>query len=62
MAYDLFNINNGNKTFVLRFASLDAAKAHAVSLFGDIVGEDEDGECIDALTNQGFVLAFEPAN
>ena len=61
MAYNLFNINNGHKALVLRFADLDAARAHAISLFGQIIGEDEDGDCIDALTNQGFVISFEPA-
>jgi hypothetical protein len=62
MAYDLFNISNGHKAQVRRFDSLAAAKAHAVSIFGNIVGEDEDGDCIDALTEQGFVICFEPAN
>lgn len=62
MAYDLFNANNGHKTFVLRFSSLDAAKVHAISAFGNIVFEEEDGDCIDAATDRGFTICFEPAN
>ena len=34
MEYDLFHCTNGTKSSVLRFPSYDAAKAHAIGMFG----------------------------
>lgn len=61
-AFDLFDCNRPmTKTFVLRFATLDAAKAHAVQMFGSFIAEetDEAGN-VDIFTERGVILAIEP--
>lgn len=59
--FDLFDNTAGiAKVQVLRFASVEAAKNHAASLYGEIVGCDEDGEILDLFTNRGFILSIEP--
>lgn len=61
--YDLFHCTTGNKARVLRFKSYDAAKAHAVGMFGEFVAEQSDVEsmyhAVDILTVRGEILAIE---
>jgi len=58
--FNLFDCTAGRKVLVLRFASVEAAKAHAVELYGAIAGEDQEDGYIDLLTVRGAVLAIEP--
>ena len=61
--YDLFDCTTGPKARVLRFKSYDAAKAHAVGMFGDFLAEVSDVEAlyhaVDIFTVRGNILAIE---
>jgi hypothetical protein len=62
MSYDLFDCNRPmTKVLVLRFATVEAAKVHAVSLYGAFIADetDEAGN-IDIFTERGVILAIEP--
>ena len=60
-AFDLFHCTTGRKAAVLRFHTVEAAKAHAVGMFGEFIGCDEDeAGNIDIFTNRGEILAIEP--
>lgn len=59
-AYDLFHCTNGHKAAVLRFHTVEAAKAHAVSMFGEFIACDPDGDNLDIFTVRGEILAIEP--
>ena len=64
--FTLFNNTQpGRKTDVMVFPSVEAAKAHIPSVFGNIVFEEVDPEgdgfFIDLATDRGFVLSIELA-
>lgn len=61
IAYDLFDNTAGiAKVQVMRFSSVEAAKAHATPMYGEFVGCDEDGDILDIFTDRGFILSIEP--
>jgi hypothetical protein len=63
MAYDLFHCTTGTKSSVLRFPSYEAAKVHAVGMFGEFLAEESDTEAmyhaVDIFTVRGEILAIE---
>jgi hypothetical protein len=60
-AYDLFHCTTGRKSSVLRFHTVEAAKDHARSMFGEFIACEPDGDNLDIFTNRGEILAIEPA-